>query len=150
MGSDQISTAVPQGLMNPEPDPHRSCSLSLPQQEQELCGLRCSEVVVAQRHGGGEHRLWQPLQQTEVRSAAASSSSSVVLDDGCSMKGLSRSRYKAVIDACSLQPDIDLLPFGDQTEIGERVCSSVLDPFLLRTIWNALILKGHPPLLLLL
>lgn len=30
-------------------------------------------------------------------------------------------RYKAVIDACSLQPDIDLLPFGDQTEIGERV-----------------------------
>lgn len=32
-------------------------------------------------------------------------------------------RYKAVIDACSLQPDIDLLPFGDQTEIGERVCT---------------------------
>ena len=30
-------------------------------------------------------------------------------------------RYKTVIDACSLQPDIDLLPFGDQTEIGERV-----------------------------
>lgn len=26
-----------------------------------------------------------------------------------------------MIDACSLQPDIDLLPFGDQTEIGERV-----------------------------
>lgn len=33
-------------------------------------------------------------------------------------------RYKAVIDACSLQPDIDLLPFGDQTEIGERVGGS--------------------------
>uniref|UniRef100_A0A4W6D001 ATP-binding cassette, sub-family C (CFTR/MRP), member 9 n=1 Tax=Lates calcarifer TaxID=8187 RepID=A0A4W6D001_LATCA len=32
----------------------------------------------------------------------------------------SKQRYKAVIDACSLQPDIDLLPFGDQTEIGER------------------------------
>ncbi|XP_016517874.1 ATP-binding cassette sub-family C member 9 isoform X2 [Poecilia formosa] len=31
-----------------------------------------------------------------------------------------KQRYKAVIDACSLQPDIDLLPFGDQTEIGER------------------------------
>uniref|UniRef100_A0A3B4A347 Uncharacterized protein n=1 Tax=Periophthalmus magnuspinnatus TaxID=409849 RepID=A0A3B4A347_9GOBI len=29
-------------------------------------------------------------------------------------------RYKAVIDACSLQPDIDILPQGDQTEIGER------------------------------
>ncbi|XP_076016189.1 ATP-binding cassette sub-family C member 9 [Genypterus blacodes] len=32
----------------------------------------------------------------------------------------SKQRYKAVIDACSLQPDIDLLPFGDQTDIGER------------------------------
>ncbi|XP_048874207.1 ATP-binding cassette sub-family C member 9 isoform X1 [Brienomyrus brachyistius] len=31
-----------------------------------------------------------------------------------------KQRYKAVIDACCLQPDIDLLPFGDQTEIGER------------------------------
>ncbi|XP_054881874.1 ATP-binding cassette sub-family C member 8 isoform X5 [Poeciliopsis prolifica] len=31
-----------------------------------------------------------------------------------------KSRYKAVIDACSLQPDIDILPQGDQTEIGER------------------------------
>ncbi|KAM6985868.1 ATP-binding cassette sub-family C member 9 [Aplochiton taeniatus] len=31
-----------------------------------------------------------------------------------------KQRYKLVIDACSLQPDIDLLPFGDQTEIGER------------------------------
>lgn len=31
-----------------------------------------------------------------------------------------------MIDACSLQPDIDLLPFGDQTEIGERVRPTVL------------------------
>uniref|UniRef100_A0A671X6J4 ATP-binding cassette, sub-family C (CFTR/MRP), member 8 n=1 Tax=Sparus aurata TaxID=8175 RepID=A0A671X6J4_SPAAU len=31
-----------------------------------------------------------------------------------------RHRYKAVIEACSLQPDIDILPQGDQTEIGER------------------------------
>uniref|UniRef100_A0A669BW96 ATP-binding cassette, sub-family C (CFTR/MRP), member 8 n=1 Tax=Oreochromis niloticus TaxID=8128 RepID=A0A669BW96_ORENI len=29
-------------------------------------------------------------------------------------------KYKAVIEACSLQPDIDILPQGDQTEIGER------------------------------
>ncbi|KAK2918066.1 ATP-binding cassette sub-family C member 8 isoform X1 [Channa argus] len=29
-------------------------------------------------------------------------------------------RYKTVIEACSLQPDIDILPQGDQTEIGER------------------------------
>lgn len=26
-----------------------------------------------------------------------------------------------VIEACSLQPDIDILPHGDQTQIGERV-----------------------------
>ncbi|RXN20209.1 ATP-binding cassette sub-family C member 8 isoform X2 [Labeo rohita] len=29
-------------------------------------------------------------------------------------------RYRTVIEACSLQPDIDILPQGDQTEIGER------------------------------
>ncbi|XP_003214789.3 ATP-binding cassette sub-family C member 8 isoform X1 [Anolis carolinensis] len=31
-----------------------------------------------------------------------------------------KQRYNAVIDACSLQPDIDILPHGDQTQIGER------------------------------
>uniref|UniRef100_A0A8C7WMU6 ATP-binding cassette, sub-family C (CFTR/MRP), member 8 n=1 Tax=Oryzias sinensis TaxID=183150 RepID=A0A8C7WMU6_9TELE len=31
-----------------------------------------------------------------------------------------KSRYNAVIEACSLQPDIDILPQGDQTEVGER------------------------------
>ena len=29
-------------------------------------------------------------------------------------------RYLSVILACSLQPDIDILPAGDQTEIGEK------------------------------
>ncbi|KAM9660359.1 ATP-binding cassette sub-family C member 8 isoform 2-T2 [Trichechus inunguis] len=31
-----------------------------------------------------------------------------------------KQRYKMVIKACSLQPDIDILPHGDQTQIGER------------------------------
>ncbi|XP_006642521.2 ATP-binding cassette sub-family C member 8 isoform X2 [Lepisosteus oculatus] len=31
-----------------------------------------------------------------------------------------KQRYKTVIEACSLQPDIDILPQGDQTQIGER------------------------------
>ncbi|CAL4058622.1 unnamed protein product, partial [Meganyctiphanes norvegica] len=29
-------------------------------------------------------------------------------------------RYKAVIQACALQPDLEMLPAGDQTEIGEK------------------------------
>uniref|UniRef100_A0A9J7XI98 ATP-binding cassette, sub-family C (CFTR/MRP), member 8 n=1 Tax=Cyprinus carpio carpio TaxID=630221 RepID=A0A9J7XI98_CYPCA len=33
---------------------------------------------------------------------------------------LIKQRYRAVIEACSLEPDIDILPQGDQTEIGER------------------------------
>ncbi|XP_065148285.1 ATP-binding cassette sub-family C member 8 isoform X3 [Paramisgurnus dabryanus] len=33
---------------------------------------------------------------------------------------LIKQRYRAVIEACSLQPDIDILPQGDQTVIGER------------------------------
>ncbi|TRY81680.1 hypothetical protein DNTS_025996, partial [Danionella cerebrum] len=33
---------------------------------------------------------------------------------------LIKQRYRTVIEACSLQPDIDILPQGDQTTIGER------------------------------
>ncbi len=33
---------------------------------------------------------------------------------------MSITRYNAVIKACSLQPDIDILPAGDSTEIGEK------------------------------
>lgn len=28
--------------------------------------------------------------------------------------------YKSVIDACALKPDLDMLPGGDRTEIGEK------------------------------
>jgi ATP-binding cassette subfamily C (CFTR/MRP) protein 1 len=35
-------------------------------------------------------------------------------------KKMDREWYKRVIDACALQPDFDMLPDGDQTEIGER------------------------------
>lgn len=31
-------------------------------------------------------------------------------------------RYHRVIEACALQPDLDILPAGDMTEIGENVC----------------------------
>lgn len=30
-------------------------------------------------------------------------------------------RYKQVISACALEPDIQVLPAGDMTEIGEKV-----------------------------
>eukprot|EP00057_Strongylocentrotus_purpuratus_P008604 XP_011663078.1 PREDICTED: ATP-binding cassette sub-family C member 9 isoform X1 [Strongylocentrotus purpuratus] len=32
----------------------------------------------------------------------------------------SQKRYKTILEACCLQPDIDILPMGDQTEIGEK------------------------------
>lgn len=32
-----------------------------------------------------------------------------------------KERYSKVIAACALQPDLDILPAEDQTEIGERV-----------------------------
>jgi ATP-binding cassette, subfamily C (CFTR/MRP), member 1 len=35
-------------------------------------------------------------------------------------KEMDRAWYKSVIDACALQPDLDMLPNGDMTEIGER------------------------------
>lgn len=30
-------------------------------------------------------------------------------------------KYKKIIEACALQSDIDMLPAGDMTEIGEKV-----------------------------
>ena len=35
-------------------------------------------------------------------------------------KGVERSWYERVIEACALQADLDMLPIGDNTEIGER------------------------------
>lgn len=34
---------------------------------------------------------------------------------------LDEERYRSVIEACALQPDLDMLPAGDMTEIGEKV-----------------------------
>jgi len=36
---------------------------------------------------------------------------------------LDSARYERVIDACALRPDLEILPAGDSTEIGERVGS---------------------------
>lgn len=35
-------------------------------------------------------------------------------------KEMNRERYEMIIDACSLRKDLEVLPFGDQTVIGER------------------------------
>ena len=36
-------------------------------------------------------------------------------------KPFDKVRYNQVIDACALRPDLEILPAGDKTEIGERV-----------------------------
>ena len=36
-------------------------------------------------------------------------------------KPFNKERYSQVIDACALRPDLEILPAGDKTEIGERV-----------------------------
>jgi ABC-type transport system involved in cytochrome bd biosynthesis fused ATPase/permease subunit len=38
-------------------------------------------------------------------------------------KEMKSSFYQKVINACALQPDIDMLTSGDATEIGENVCN---------------------------
>jgi ATP-binding cassette, subfamily C (CFTR/MRP), member 1 len=35
-------------------------------------------------------------------------------------KSLDRVNYNRIVDACALKPDIEMLPGGDQTEIGEK------------------------------
>lgn len=41
-------------------------------------------------------------------------------------KSLDNRRYKDVLRACALLPDLKILPSGDLTEIGEKVGLSVL------------------------
>ena len=36
-------------------------------------------------------------------------------------KPFDRDHYNRVISACALRPDLEILPAGDKTEIGERV-----------------------------
>ena len=36
-------------------------------------------------------------------------------------KPLQHARYQRIVDACALLPDLDILPDGDLTEIGEKV-----------------------------
>lgn len=43
-------------------------------------------------------------------------------------------RYNKVIDACALTPDIEMLPAGDATEIGEKV----------RTVSTTILKFGFP------
>ena len=40
-------------------------------------------------------------------------------------KAMDSVRYENVLDSCALRPDLEILPAGDSTEIGERVCSFV-------------------------
>ena len=36
-------------------------------------------------------------------------------------------RYENVINSCALKPDLEILPAGDLTEIGERVRNTILN-----------------------
>ena len=36
-------------------------------------------------------------------------------------KTMDSARYENVLDSCALRPDLEILPAGDSTEIGERV-----------------------------
>ena len=36
-------------------------------------------------------------------------------------KRFSKNKYETIIEACALKPDLEILPGGDQTEIGEKV-----------------------------
>jgi len=33
---------------------------------------------------------------------------------------MNHAKYKQTIEACALKPDLDMLPAGDETEIGEK------------------------------
>jgi ATP-binding cassette subfamily C (CFTR/MRP) protein 1 len=47
-------------------------------------------------------------------------------------KSVDHSSYQRVIEACALKPDLDMLPAGDQTEIGEKVVNIMYLTFTLK------------------
>ena len=51
-------------------------------------------------------------------------------------------KYQKIIDACALQPDLDILPGGDSTEIGEKV-GCVINVFILSTDKLYALIKHH-------
>ena len=42
-------------------------------------------------------------------------------------KPFDEERYDTVLSACALLPDLEVLPAGDETEIGEKVSSTFVD-----------------------
>ena len=40
-------------------------------------------------------------------------------------KDYDHEKYEKVLEACALKPDLEILPGGDMTEIGEKVPSSI-------------------------
>ena len=43
-------------------------------------------------------------------------------------KDFNQERYDAVLEACALLPDLEILPAGDMTEIGEKAMTIVVHP----------------------
>lgn len=39
-------------------------------------------------------------------------------------KEMNSAKYEKAVEACALQRDLEVLPGGDLTEIGEKVCGS--------------------------
>lgn len=95
-------------------------------------GVRCCPQLFPSSHDVCLHPSGGPLKPLLIRGPA---SPRVMTLCRCSSPPLARllscvptpphCRYKMVIEACSLQPDIDILPHGDQTQIGERVSRSL-------------------------
>ncbi len=72
----------------------------------EVCVQPCDSVAIR------GHVVYCP-QQPWVRSAT-------VRDNILLGLPMSSKHYKTAIQCCALQPDLDILPSGDMTEIGER------------------------------
>uniref|UniRef100_A0A6Q2WVM9 ATP-binding cassette, sub-family C (CFTR/MRP), member 9 n=1 Tax=Esox lucius TaxID=8010 RepID=A0A6Q2WVM9_ESOLU len=81
---------------------------------QSISGKVCwSNPLLSERNEGNRYSVAYATQKSWLLNAT-------VEENITFGSPFNKQRYKTVIDACSLQPDIDLLPFGDQTEIGER------------------------------
>lgn len=84
-------------------------SLSVPRYVLILCWYCRShlDAMAGRRNHKGEHCLWKRIVSTISTLGDAKLSSDVV-------------RYRAVIAACALQRDLEIMELGDETEVGEK------------------------------
>ena len=92
---------------------------------QNSCLLLCNKITCSQIHLVFDFFLFHQIQILQGSIAYVAQQAwiqNMTLKDNILFGApFNEERYNAVLDACALRPDLQILPAGDMTEIGEKV-----------------------------